>query len=110
MSISGTILEQLEQWRPDVLDTFKQLTNTGRVEIVAVDVEVAIVVDVAEDAVGAEGVDYGKSRCGTSAVPIEFAVGQNVDIAVVVVVAPGNLGARVDRPREARRAGGIEEK
>jgi alpha-amylase len=35
MSISGVFLEQLEQWRPDVLDTFKKLTDTGRVEIVA---------------------------------------------------------------------------
>ncbi|MGH7241668.1 MAG: glycoside hydrolase family 57 protein [Candidatus Saccharimonadales bacterium] len=35
MSITGTVLEQLEQWAPEVLDSFKALTDTGRVEIVA---------------------------------------------------------------------------
>jgi len=35
MSITGTLIEQLEMWRPDVLDSFKRLTETGRVEIVA---------------------------------------------------------------------------
>lgn len=34
MSITGTLIEQLEQWRPDVLESFKRLTETGRVEIV----------------------------------------------------------------------------
>ena len=34
MSITGTLIEQLEQWRPDVLDSFKRLMETGRVEIV----------------------------------------------------------------------------
>lgn len=35
MSITGTLIEQLEKWRPDVLESFKRLTDTGRVEIVA---------------------------------------------------------------------------
>lgn len=35
LSITGTVLEQLENWRPDVLASFKALTDTGRVEIVA---------------------------------------------------------------------------
>ncbi|HEU4914397.1 MAG TPA: glycoside hydrolase family 57 protein [Candidatus Saccharimonadales bacterium] len=35
MSITGTIIEQLERWAPDVLQSFRDLTNTGRVEIVA---------------------------------------------------------------------------
>lgn len=35
MSITGTVIEQLERYAPHVLDTFKALTNTGRVEIVA---------------------------------------------------------------------------
>jgi alpha-amylase len=35
LSITGTLLEQLEQWAPDVLDSFKKLVDTGRVEIVA---------------------------------------------------------------------------
>ncbi len=35
MSISGVLLDQLEHWRADVLDSFKKLTDTGRVEIVA---------------------------------------------------------------------------
>jgi alpha-amylase len=35
MSITGTVLEQLEQWSPATLRSFQQLTETGRVEIVA---------------------------------------------------------------------------
>lgn len=35
LSITGTIIEQFEQWRPDVLDSFKRLVATGKVEIVA---------------------------------------------------------------------------
>ena len=35
MSITGVLLDQLQQWRPDVLDSFRRLTDTGRVEIVA---------------------------------------------------------------------------
>lgn len=35
MSITGTVIEQLERWAPHVLQTFKDLTATGRVEIVA---------------------------------------------------------------------------
>ncbi|MBP7834867.1 glycoside hydrolase family 57 protein [Candidatus Saccharibacteria bacterium] len=35
MSISGTVIEQFEKWAPDVLESFKQLFRTGRVEIVA---------------------------------------------------------------------------
>lgn len=34
LSISGVLLEQLEMWAPDVLDSFKALIATGRVEIV----------------------------------------------------------------------------
>ncbi|MDX1766380.1 MAG: glycoside hydrolase family 57 protein, partial [Candidatus Saccharimonadales bacterium] len=34
MSISGVVLEQLEQWRPDVLKTFQDLVASGRVELV----------------------------------------------------------------------------
>ncbi len=34
-SITGVLLEQLETERPDVLDSFKKLVDTGRVEIVA---------------------------------------------------------------------------
>ena len=34
LSITGTIIEQFEKWAPDVLDTFKALVRTGRVEIV----------------------------------------------------------------------------
>lgn len=34
LSITGTVLEQLENWAPDVLESFKELTRTGRVEIV----------------------------------------------------------------------------
>lgn len=35
LSITGTLVEQLRDWRPDVLDTFKELVATGRVDIVA---------------------------------------------------------------------------
>ena len=35
LSITGTILEQMEQWTPDVLASFQRLVATGRVEIVA---------------------------------------------------------------------------
>ncbi|HSW81727.1 MAG TPA: glycoside hydrolase family 57 protein [Candidatus Saccharimonas sp.] len=35
LSITGTLLEQLEQWAPDVIDDFKTLVATGRVEILA---------------------------------------------------------------------------
>lgn len=35
MSITGTVLEQLEDWAPEVLKSFQALTDTGRVEIVA---------------------------------------------------------------------------
>ena len=35
LSITGTILEQLERWSPEALASFQQLTATGRVEIVA---------------------------------------------------------------------------
>ncbi len=35
LSITGTFLEQAEQWAPDVLDSFKRLVQTGRVEIVS---------------------------------------------------------------------------
>jgi alpha-amylase len=35
MSITGTVLEQLEEWAPEVLKSFQALTDTGRVEIVA---------------------------------------------------------------------------
>ncbi len=35
LSITGTVIEQLEMWAPEVLDSFKALTATGRVEIVA---------------------------------------------------------------------------
>ena len=34
MSITGTLLEQFEQWRPDVLDSFRRVIDTGRVELV----------------------------------------------------------------------------
>jgi len=34
MSITGTIIEQLERWAPHVLQSFKDLVDTGRVEIV----------------------------------------------------------------------------
>jgi alpha-amylase len=35
MSITGTVLEQLEQWSPKALQSFQELCATGRVEIVA---------------------------------------------------------------------------
>lgn len=35
LSITGTFIEQAEAWAPDVLESFKRLVNTGRVEIVA---------------------------------------------------------------------------
>ena len=35
MSITGTILEQFEQWTPEVLHSFQELVRTGNVEIVA---------------------------------------------------------------------------
>jgi alpha-amylase len=35
LSITGTVIEQLEMWRPDVLDTFREIVATGKVEIVA---------------------------------------------------------------------------
>lgn len=35
LSITGTFLEQCEQWRPDVLRSFQELVATGKVEIVA---------------------------------------------------------------------------
>jgi alpha-amylase len=35
LSITGTFLEQAEQWAPDVIDSFKRLVATGRVEIIA---------------------------------------------------------------------------
>lgn len=34
LSISGTFIEQLEAWEPETLDSFKELVNTGRVEII----------------------------------------------------------------------------
>ncbi len=35
LSITGTILEQLEMWAPEVLTSFQDLVKTGRVEILA---------------------------------------------------------------------------
>jgi alpha-amylase len=35
LSITGTVLEQLEEWAPAVLKSFQELVKTGRVEIVA---------------------------------------------------------------------------
>lgn len=35
MSITGTVIEQLEKWSPEALASFQELTATGRVEIVA---------------------------------------------------------------------------
>jgi alpha-amylase len=35
LSITGTVLEQLEKWSPEALASFQELTATGRVEIVA---------------------------------------------------------------------------
>ncbi len=34
MSITGTVIEQLEKWAPEALASFKALTDTGRVELV----------------------------------------------------------------------------
>ena len=34
LSISGTFIEQAEAWAPDVLEDFKKIVATGRVEIV----------------------------------------------------------------------------
>ncbi len=34
LSISGTILEQLEMWRPDIIDIIKRLVSSGHCEIV----------------------------------------------------------------------------
>jgi len=34
LSITGTVLEQLERWSPEALESFKALVKTGRVEIV----------------------------------------------------------------------------
>src|SRR5665213_40284 len=33
LSISGLLCEQLEQWSPEILDSFKELVGTGQVEI-----------------------------------------------------------------------------
>jgi alpha-amylase len=35
MSITGTVLEQLERWSPEALHSFQELVGTGQVEIVA---------------------------------------------------------------------------
>lgn len=35
LSIPGTAIEQFQAWAPDVLDSFKRLVDTGRVEILA---------------------------------------------------------------------------
>lgn len=35
LSITGVLIDQLELWRPDVLASFKQLIDTGKVEILA---------------------------------------------------------------------------
>ncbi len=35
LSITGTVIEQLEKWSPEALASFKALTDTGRVELVA---------------------------------------------------------------------------
>jgi alpha-amylase len=35
LSLSGTVLEQLEKWAPDALRSFQALTESGRVEILA---------------------------------------------------------------------------
>lgn len=35
LSITGTFIEQAEQWAPEVLQSFKRLVDTGRVEIVS---------------------------------------------------------------------------
>lgn len=35
LSITGTFIEQAEMWAPDVLESFKRMVETGRVEILA---------------------------------------------------------------------------
>lgn len=35
LSITGTVIEQLQKWSPETLKSFKALTDTGRVELVA---------------------------------------------------------------------------
>jgi len=35
MSMPGTVIEQLQNWRPDVLDTFKALADTGNLELLS---------------------------------------------------------------------------
>lgn len=35
LSITGTFIEQAEKWGPDVIESFRRLVDTGRVEIVA---------------------------------------------------------------------------
>lgn len=35
LSITGTVIEQLEQWAPEALESFQELVKTGRVEVVA---------------------------------------------------------------------------
>lgn len=35
LSITGTVLEQLEKWSPETLKSFQELVGTGRVEVVA---------------------------------------------------------------------------
>ncbi len=35
LSITGTVIEQLDQWSPEALQSFKDLINTGKVEILA---------------------------------------------------------------------------
>ncbi len=35
LSIPGVVLEQLEKWVPEALDSFKQIVDTGKVEILA---------------------------------------------------------------------------
>jgi alpha-amylase len=35
LSITGTVIEQLEKWSPEALNSFKELVATGQVEIVA---------------------------------------------------------------------------
>lgn len=35
LSITGTVIEQLERWSPETLKSFQELCSTGRVEIVA---------------------------------------------------------------------------
>ena len=34
LSITGTLLEQLEQWAPDVIESFQRLARSGRMEVV----------------------------------------------------------------------------